>query len=170
MKTLEQRFWGRVRKSDGCWEWINPTHEFGYGELWVNEKKRSIGAHRISWELHDGPIPSGLVVCHRCDNPRCVRPEHLFLGTPADNVRDCSKKNRIRKGENQPLHKNPRLAAHGERAGCAKLKAFQVEAIRREYKPNKYGLVKRLSERYKVSNTQIYNIVNNKQWSLGDAQ
>lgn len=89
--TPADRFWQKVRKSDGCWEWTARVSPEGYGEFWDD---RNVRAHRFSWSLVNGPIPDGLMVCHRCDNPRCVRPDHLFLGTNRENIRDMMAKGR----------------------------------------------------------------------------
>jgi hypothetical protein len=88
------RFWKYVTKSDGCWEWQGSRMPFGYGELNINKVPQC--AHRLSWELHYGPIEEGLSVLHSCDNPPCVNPAHLFLGTQSDNMRDCASKGRSR--------------------------------------------------------------------------
>ena len=111
--TLEDRFWSRVQKTDGCWLWLWSRNEFGYGVIGV--AGRSKRAHRLSWEMVNGPIPDGMVVCHHCDNPACVNPEHLFVGTHADNVADKMSKGRC-----------PR----GETAGPARLTDAQTEEIR----------------------------------------
>ena len=110
-----ERFWAKVQKSDGCWNWTAGRSRGGYGKLGVNGHHMT--AHRVSWLLHHGSISKGLCVLHRCDNRRCVRPDHLFLGTAADNVWDC-----VRKGRN--------AGAKGEKNGCAKLTQKDVVAIR----------------------------------------
>lgn len=85
------RFWTRVDKSSDCWNYQDGSRRYGRVTL---ENGRRIYAHRFSWELHFGPVSSGMYVCHHCDNPRCVRPDHLFLGTMADNQRDMVLKGR----------------------------------------------------------------------------
>lgn len=87
------RFWQRVERGPNCWLWSGGTNERGYGKI-SDDNRRPAYAHRISWEMTNGPIPEGLYVCHHCDNPRCVNPSHLFLGTQKDNLRDMSTKGR----------------------------------------------------------------------------
>lgn len=87
-------FWGRVDTSGDCWEWTG-SKAHGYGRLKVGKKGRSLLAHRYSWHLHTGDDPGPLFVCHTCDNPSCVNPDHLFLGTQGDNIRDAQKKGRL---------------------------------------------------------------------------
>lgn len=103
-KLRVERFWSRVYKTDGCWLWQGNTGKDGYGVV-----KRGSGirvrAHREAYMITYGPIPDGLWVLHRCDNPRCVRPEHLFLGTSRDNINDMVAKDRQLKGECNPASK-----------------------------------------------------------------
>lgn len=88
----EVRFWKHVAKTEGCWEWTGSTSKKGYGKLNIGGVTKA--AHRFSYEIANGPIPEKLFVLHRCDNPPCVRPDHLFTGTNEDNVKDMMKKGR----------------------------------------------------------------------------
>ena len=92
---LEQRFWAKVEpipEGRGCWEWVGSFQRRGYGSFSVHGTIKP--AHRASWEMHNGPIPHGLWVLHKCDNPSCVNPLHLFLGTHVDNMLDMVAKKR----------------------------------------------------------------------------
>lgn len=93
---IEAKFWGNVRigARHECWPWTAARHPRGYGHLWI--RRRAVNAHRISWVLSHGEIPDGLSVLHHCDNPPCVNPNHLFLGTQQDNVKDMVEKGRWR--------------------------------------------------------------------------
>ena len=90
--TPEERFWGKVDKTDGCWLWTAGTNINGYGRLSVN--RIAILAHRYSWALHNGEIPKGMCVMHKCDNPPCVNPDHLEMGSQQDNLKDMLSKGR----------------------------------------------------------------------------
>jgi len=102
------------RKKEGCWEWNKARNHGGYGTFYHN--KRTWIAHRISWILHYGKLEKGMFVLHKCDNPACVRPDHLFVGTNKDNLRDCAEKGRI---------------ASGERNGNSKMTNSTVKKIRK---------------------------------------
>ncbi len=92
--SLAERFWEKVVRTDDCWVWTGATTpESGYGIISV--EGRTTKAHRVSYEMNVGPIPEGMFVCHHCDNPPCVRPDHLFVGTQADNLADGRAKGRI---------------------------------------------------------------------------
>lgn len=97
--SMEKRFWDKVNKTDDCWNWTGAVINSGYGTFFiakVNGVSRLKLAHRVAWELANGPIPEGLFVLHRCDNRRCVRPDHLFLGTAKDNTHDAMRKGRLK--------------------------------------------------------------------------
>lgn len=117
---VEERFWDKVRKGRGCWEWTGSLSGSGYGQLGRGGRGNGVVlSHRVSWAMHypNVPLSSGICVCHRCDNRRCVRPDHLFLGTVADNTRDMVAKKRHR-------------APIGEQCWAAKLSDKQVAEIR----------------------------------------
>lgn len=129
----EEHFWAFVQKTESCWLWIG-TRSLGnwkdrrptYGQVTITTtdgRKRHINAHRLSWELFRGPIPDGLQVLHACDNPPCVNPDHLFLGTHQDNHADCAAKGRLSRGVDRYNAKvNPEIvrAMRAEHAGGAK--------------------------------------------------
>lgn len=117
MKSQSVRFWSKVEKTSTCWLWKGATAK-GYGILRTSHHNEN--AHRVSWQLHFGPIPIGSEVCHKCDVRNCVRPSHLFLGTRSENLLDASRKGRL-EGRN---------VGRGERHGSHKLTDKQVLEIR----------------------------------------
>lgn len=93
--SAQERWEANVeRVKSGCWEWTGGKNRGGYGQLRVDGGRNKTPAHRFSYELHVGPIPEGMKVCHSCDNPGCVNPDHLWVGTQADNVHDMMAKGR----------------------------------------------------------------------------
>lgn len=115
-KHTDADFWARVVKTEGCWVWTGPSNAQGYGVVGHRSRK----AHRVSWEMVNGPIPDGLLIRHLCHNPPCVRPDHLTLGTQKDNMADMYDAGRGRK-------------ATGLDNGHGKLTDEQIAEIRRRY-------------------------------------
>ena len=140
--TPEVRFWSKVQRGGKrqCWEWIGvrKTDSHPYGVFYI-ATRRSVPAHRFSWQLHFGEIPEKMLVLHRCDNPPCVNPRHLFLGTDLDNRHDMIAKGRARHPRHTSLWRQ-RLseATRGERHPGAKLTDAQVAEIRRLYATKRY--------------------------------
>lgn len=146
----EERFWEKVEMIPfhACWEWMGAINHNGYGSFGRGRKREGqVRAHRFSWELHNGAIPDGMVVCHRCDNPSCVRPDHLFLGTIAENNRDCA-----HKGRNY----------NGPRPQSAKLKAVQVQEIRMLHASGR--TLRSIAKHYGVTHENIRAIVHRRTW------
>lgn len=133
-------FYAKAAITDGCWDWTAARRSDGdprydYGVICVGSKVdnwRIMRAHRLSYELHTGPIPDGMVICHRCDRPCCVNPAHLFLGTMADNVRDMFEKGRHRaeQGDQASAHRRPECLPRGEDHFRAKIDVASVRKIR----------------------------------------
>jgi hypothetical protein len=103
-ESLEKRFWKNVYVSDSCWEWMGSFSIYGYGTISVMNKPNY--AHRLSWEMEFGMIQNGLFVCHHCDNPKCVNPYHLFIGTHQENMQDMVNKKRHLKRKSKILYRD----------------------------------------------------------------
>jgi hypothetical protein len=154
-RSLADRFWEKVdvRGPDECWEWTAARHLQGYGRFWIGShaEGKTHRAHRVAWELENGPVPDGLDVCHHCDNPPCCNPRHLWLGTNQDNLRDCSAKGRAYKP-----------TWWGEQVGSSKLTLEQVREIRRMAH---LGLTRReIAACFGVAKTTVTNIINGETW------
>jgi len=157
MKSLEERFWGKVDvgNKDECWDWKASTRTDGYGQLQRGRRGDGVlSAHRASWIIHYGEIPEhdsyhGMCVCHTCDNKLCVNPAHLFLGTNEDNMKD-----KVKKG----------IQMRGSKVPQSKLSEEDVIEIR-EIKQS-IGLSQQcLAKMFGVSNGTISMIINNKRWT-----
>jgi len=144
------RLWNRTNRESGCWIWTGCKNADGYGTISVNGKMHM--AHRLSWELTNGPIPNGLFVCHKCDNPSCINPEHLFLGTNKDNMQDKVKKGR----------KNGGGPARGERNGSAKITKADVLEIRKLHANGISG--RKIADKFGISDSQVFRIILNQCW------
>jgi len=143
---LNERFWKYVEKNDGCWNWIGDLDKKGYGRINSGGNNGKIlFAHRASWMIHFGEPDKH--VCHHCDNPRCVRPDHLFLGTDKDNMADMSRKGR-----------GPGPHFLGEDHPMAKLTNRQVEEIKEALKSYKKGdrTIRTLAKKYGVHYQTIW--------------
>jgi hypothetical protein len=98
MVTFEYLIQKCTIDNNDCWNWNGTKNTKKYGQLMINRKRHM--AHRISWSLKNGEIPTGMVICHKCDNTSCINPDHLFLGTQKDNIQDASRKGRMHKSTN----------------------------------------------------------------------
>lgn len=147
-----ERFISKFVIENECWVWKGAKNRKGYGVIRLRDK--NMLAHRVAWIKSKYDIPNGLYVLHKCDNPSCVNPNHLFLGTPKDNMDDKMKKGREVKGENH---------------GGSKLTEENVKEIRNLYTKGRPGQVnefslRKLAKRYGVNSHTIFNIVNNNTW------
>lgn len=127
IQDVPSRFWSKVLKTDTCWLWTGATcgGKWPYGKFGPGGRGKSPQqAHRVSWKFANGEIPEGLWVLHKCDNPRCVNPDHLFLGLPLDNSQDM-----VRKGRSAPM-RAPKPYNDGEKNPFAKLTTEAVLDIR----------------------------------------
>lgn len=143
LKTLSQKFWEKVQKDipTKCWNWKGSIACTGYGRLGSNQTRHYGSAHRISWKLHYGIVPKGFCVCHKCDNRKCVNPQHLFLGTYADNFKDMYRKGRH-------WHK------------LTTLNIINIRSL------NKLKLLsnRKIAKKFSISHTMVNDIVNRVWW------
>lgn len=161
MSSRAQRFWPKVRigGQDECWEWAAARDKNGYGQFWNPNRRTMDLAHRVAYELANGPLPPkkrgefgavGVLVCHRCDNPPCVNPAHLFPGDAVANMRDC-----VAKGRNRPTQ--------GQRNPRVRLTLDQVQKIRDSYS-GIYGEKSAIARAYGISTSQVSKILLRQVW------
>lgn len=146
--TLEERFFKKVNKTSSCWLWTGGGRGVGYGAIKI--KNKIVDAHRVSWEIHNGEIPKGMFVCHKCDVRSCVNPGHLFLGTPRENVIDAIKKGRQTQHLRLSFLKNP--------PKLKKLNDDEAKEIRKKYLTTQ-TTYRKLGTEYGVSRQTICDIM-----------
>lgn len=184
-KTVEERFWLKVNKNGQihskygrCWEWTGSRFRTGYGRFCVIGECR---AHRVAYRLLVKDVLDSLFVLHKCDNPLCVRPSHLFLGTSQDNMDDMVVKNRqnpacgdrngsriypenLARGDRHGRHTRPEMTARGEKVGTSVLTEIDVKLIRRRYARGT-ATFDQLGKAFNVSKSQISNILHRRCWN-----
>jgi hypothetical protein len=162
-RPIDEKLWPYLKITDsGCWEWQRARDWDGYGVVsWNNEGLRDYRAHRVAWILTFGEIPDGMLVCHKCDNPPCCNPMHLFCGTHKDNTQDCIQKGRF-KGD-PDAHGN---RARGERASKSKLTESDVHYIREHcvFRSRQCG-ASVMGRKFGVSKAAILAIIHRRSWS-----
>ena len=183
-QKIIEKFWSRVDKqgANDCWEWMGNLWNNGYGRFCfsVNGNLTTIGAHRFSYEINSGePISKGLFVYHQCDNPKCVNPSHLFLGTNSDNLLDASKKGRTATGKRNGQHTHPERSIRGDAHwtrihpekklrgvsnGRAKLTEKEIIEMRFLYSTGKFSYEK-LAKKYSITSVQVGNIIRKESWT-----
>lgn len=173
LKHAIVRFMRKVNKTTHCWIWTGEVVYNGYGRFGYWNKRyfdNQRAAHRISWVIHRGHIPIKKLVLHKCDNPPCVNPDHLFIGTHKDNNRDTSLKGRFPTGDNHHMRKASEEIRHklaiwrknhpeiiwGENSPNAKLSCEKIEMIKNDFLQGMSG--PKIAKKYQISNTHAYSI------------
>ncbi len=155
---VTERFWRflDVRDPASCWEWTGARKAKGYGFLTIRDggRRYNVHAHRLSYELHHGAIPAGLLVCHRSDNPPCCNPAHLFLGTTRENALDARAKGRLATGERA----RAKTVRYGEAHGAASI-PDTIVALIKAYHAEHAPTFSALAAAFGVSRSQAHRIV-----------
>lgn len=155
---IEKNFWSRVRISDGCWLWAGAVrgrvgNQYGFIYILGRPVRLAMGTHRFSWILaNKQDIPHGMEICHSCDERLCVNPDHLFLGTQEDNMKDMAAKGRA--------SRTPKCFLRGESSSQAKLTDTDILAIRTDLRPQK-----EIASDYAITQSSVSLIKNRKTWS-----
>ena len=158
MKINFDTFWKNVVKTPTCWNYTKRISNTGYGtitEIGPHSIRKTFLTHRASWFFHFGPIPDGMFVCHHCDNRTCIRPDHLFLGTDADNMDDMALKGRRACGD--------KVANFGEKNPSSQITSLIASQIRHEYGQGNCSQQK-LADKYGINQRSISNIILKKTW------
>ncbi len=156
--SASERFWAKVDKTETCWNWVAYKNPSGYGNFNKTSSRpsRSVLAHRFAWEITNGDIPTGMVLMHKCDNPACVNPDHLCVGTQAENIQDSVAKGRHRRNDTKylPSGKNH----HFYKVGMKITRDTAYEIRKAE------GSHRKIGDRFHVSHSLVSLIKNNKIW------
>lgn len=168
---MTELFWSKVLKSEGCWMWNAYKDPAGYGSFGFRGTVQK--SHRVAWQLSNGEIPNGMYVCHHCDNPSCVRPDHLFLGTPSENTQDCMRKGRrntpagFKQSPEWIAKRTTRLSELrklrpfnlvGEKSPSAKLTNLQADELRALHRDG--WSYRKLAGFFSISRSTAFNVVN----------
>jgi hypothetical protein len=170
-KSITDRFWSKVKFPDlvgtkECWIWDGAKGNSGYGNFWIDKQTKK--AHRVAYMFCIGDILEGMDVLHNCpngDNPSCVNPAHLWLGTAKDNVQDMLSKGRqvVNKGENHWTHIHPELCSCGENNGKSKVTGLKVKQMRTLYAEGNISL-RKLAEEFDLSLSATFSIITYQTW------
>ena len=153
-RSIQNRLWPQVQITDGCWIWTGLKDDYGYGKIYYLGYMQK--ASRVSWQLTYGAIPENTMVCHHCDNPLCVRPDHLFLGDHVSNAKDMAAKGR------QVFQRRPEHATRGEQHYAAKLTEEDIRAIR--MLRSQGAELQAIADVYQVSKQTIWRAVHRLTW------
>lgn len=160
--TDAKRFHSSFDRTGKCWPWKLASTAAGYGRFRLRPK--TLLAHRVAWELANGPIPAGMCVLHKCDNPKCCNPAHLFLGTKAENNDDRDKKERQAKGDRSGRRLHAKNWPIGEKHPEAKITTESVRAIRAAYAAGGCSQ-QQLADRFGIDQTSVSKIILRKKWA-----